>query len=240
MSTVLARLGGRLRHDGGFTLAEMLTVMAMLGVITSVAFGALIASRQTVTGTAVRFDQVQQAKAATESLTRTLRTAVVPTQVFATCSACGSAFLTADASTVQFYANVSNPAGITGPSRVTYALAANGDLTETVQPPDAHVADDFNFQYCAPVSATCKAWTRTIARGVVASASAPLFGYTDVAGATIAVPVSAARLADVKGMDLALTVRSSTQVKGSTVVTHVSMPNADALPQATSTATATP
>ena len=95
MRTLLAALKDRLRHDEGFTLAEMLAVMAMLGVITSVAFGALIASRKTVTGTAVRFDQVQQAKAATESMTRTLRTAVVPTQVFATCSTCGSAFLTA-------------------------------------------------------------------------------------------------------------------------------------------------
>jgi prepilin-type N-terminal cleavage/methylation domain-containing protein len=235
---VIARLRARLPRgadDRGFTLAETMTVMIILGLVTAVAFAALLATRDTVTGTAVRFDQVQQAKSAVESMTRTLRSAVLPSQVYATCTTCGSAVVTAGATTVQVYSNVENPANVSGPSKVTYTVDAAGNLTETVQPPDPHTSDNFNYQYCAPVSPTCRAWTRTLARGVVVSATTPLFGYTTSAGASLAVPVSGAALADIRGVDLWVTVRVGTKVPGTTVVTHVGMPNADAIPAATAT-----
>jgi prepilin-type N-terminal cleavage/methylation domain-containing protein len=97
----LRRLGTRRRDDSGFTLVEMLTVTVMLTIVTAVAFGALFATRGTVTGTVARFDQVQQAKSAVEAMTRTLHSAVLPRQVYGTCTACTSAVVTAEARTLQ-------------------------------------------------------------------------------------------------------------------------------------------
>lgn len=228
--------------ESGFTLAETLTVMMILGIITALTFGAIIATQKTVRGSIARLDQTQQAKIGVESMTKNLRTAVLPSQILGSCASCeDAAFLAGDWNKVQFYANINNPSNTVGPSKVTYALDASGTLKETIQPPDAHAADDYDYTYCTTIGVgTCKAYTRVVARNVQATAAKPLFTYFDYSGAKLALPISGATLADVNSMDLRLTVKSSPEVKGGTVITHVTMPNADALAQATDSATPTP
>ncbi|GAA4354072.1 PulJ/GspJ family protein [Angustibacter luteus] len=239
--TVLRLRLPRRRLDEGFTLVEMLTTMLLLSVISALAFGALIGTQKTVRGNIGRLDQTQQAKVAGDTITKNLRTAVLPSQILGTCTDCqDAAFLSGDWNKVSFFANINNPANTVGPSKVTYALAANGSLTETVQPPNAHAADDYNYTYCAPISATCKAYSRTVARNVVASATAPIFTYYDYSGGQLSVPITGTTLADVNSINIVLTIKSSKEVKGGTIVTHVTMPNADSLEQSTATATATP
>ena len=61
-----------------------------------------------------------------------------------------AAFIQGTPKSVQFYANINNDRNIVRPSRVTYAVNASNELIETVQAPDAHAADDFDYQYCTP------------------------------------------------------------------------------------------
>lgn len=236
------RLGRRrdaARPDGGFTLVETMTVMMLLGIITALTFGAIISTQKTVRGTIARLDQTQQAKTAAESMGKNLRTAVLPSQILATCSGCDdSAFLSGDWNKVQFYANINNQSNTVGPSKVSYALDAAGTLTETIQPPDAHAADDYDYTYCTNIGVgTCKAYTRVVARNVQASSAKPLFTFFDYSGTKLVLPITGSSLADVNSMDLFLTVKSSREVKGGSVVLHVTMPNADAQAQATATPT---
>lgn len=234
----LKRLGTRgVDSDRGFTLAEMMAVISILGIISALAFGALIGSQKTVRGNVARLNQTQQAKTAVESMTKTLRTAVLPSQIMAACAGCDTAaFLNATSSSVQFFANINNAANVVGPSKVSYALSG-GVLTETIQPPNPHDPTDYDYQYCAPISATCKAFVRTVAKDVVTSPSAPLFTYFNYSSAKLPVPITGTALANVNSIDIAVTVKSSPEVKGGTVVTHVTMPNADALAQSSATPT---
>lgn len=226
-------------RDRGFTLVEMMGVIVLLGFVSAMAFGAIISTQKTVRGSVARLDQTQQAKTAAESMTKLLRTAVLPSQILATCATCqDAAFLAGDWNRVSFFANINNQSNTVGPSRVSYVLDAAGTLTETVQPPNAHAADDYDYQYCAPISSTCKAFVRVVARKVVASASTPLFTYLNYDGAKLTAPISGTALGEVNSVDLALTVKSSREVKGGTILTHVTMPNVDSLVQSTATPTA--
>ena len=135
---------------------------------------------------AARIDQSQQGKVATESMTKALRTAVLPKQLSATCTGCDiSAFISGNVRSVQFYANLNNDytvvtTGTTtnGPSKVTYTVASNGELTETIRRPNPHAPTDYNYQYtCTAGTGGCIAISRVIARGV--STSQKLFTYYD-------------------------------------------------------------
>jgi prepilin-type N-terminal cleavage/methylation domain-containing protein len=223
----MRRLRGMRGSDRGFTLAEMLAVMSILAVISSLAFGALMQSQKTVRGNANRLDQVQQAKAAIETMTKTVRTAVLPSQIGGGNTDL-SAFLSADWNRVSFYANIYNPANVNGPSKVSYVLSANGDLTESVQAPSGVDASGA-YTYCVVGPPSCVVKTRIVARKVVYSSAKPLFVYYSVAQpAGMAVPLTATTLPDVNSVDISLSVRTGSQVPASTVVTRVSLPNANA------------
>jgi hypothetical protein len=126
----------------------------------------IIAAQKNVNGNSARLDQIQQGKVAMESMSKTLRTAVRPSQLNATCTGCDqAAFLQGNARSVQFYANINNPANILGPSRVSYTVDNSGVLRETLQAPNPHAANDYNYQYCTP-GPGCTVISRVLARGV--------------------------------------------------------------------------
>lgn len=229
------------QRDEGVTLIEMLVVVGILGTVLAIVTEGMIVAQRTMTDNASRLDGLSQTNVALESMTRVLRTAILPSQVQATCSGCDvAAFIAGDATSVQFYANVDNdgilPASGTtdlGPRRVTYSVSNDGVLTETVQKPNVHAVTDFNFQYCTP-GPGCPVRTRVLARDVQPGA---LFAYYDRTGAVIAPPLQSAtsKLKAVDSIDLLLRVRPSSRASAATVTARVTLPNADSLIQATPT-----
>ena len=186
--SLLHRLAGPARaeragHDesgaeGGYTLVELVMVIFVLGIVLAGVQTTLIFTQRTVGQNSMRLDQSAQSKTAMDSMSRILRTAVLPSQLNATCTTgSAAAFIQGTATSVQFYANLNNDANTVGPSRVTYNVT-NGVLTETIQPPDSHAVGDYNYQYCNPVLPTCTTdVTRVLARNV--QTTNPLFTYYD-------------------------------------------------------------
>jgi prepilin-type N-terminal cleavage/methylation domain-containing protein len=242
MITAIRRRLPRVRAEGGFTLVEMLTVVLLLSIIIGVSMGELMGAQGQTRNNAVRSDQTQQSKNAVETMTKNLRTAVLPSQIQGTCTAgCTTAFLLADWNKVQFYANINNPTNTVGPSQVSYTLTA-GTLVEVIRPPDPHATGASDYTYVCTngttnAYGTCTVSTRTIATSVVASATAPLFAYFDYSGNQLTVPLASTALANVDSISLTLLIKTSPKVQGSTVITHVTLPNADALVQSTSSPT---
>jgi len=235
------RLRELLRRDAGVTLIEMMVVVSILGVIMAIVTQGLMTAQRTMNDNASRLDGLSQTNLAMEGMTRVLRTAILPSQVQATCAGCDvAAFISGDARSVQFYANVNNDgilptAGTTdlGPRRVTYAVNGSGDLTETVQKPNPHSVTDFDYQYCTP-GPGCPVQTRVLARDVE---DGSIFTYYDREGNAISTPLQseASKLKAVDSIDLVLRVRPSERTQPATVTARVTLPNADSLIQPTPT-----
>jgi type II secretory pathway pseudopilin PulG len=232
----------RERSTAGVTLVEVVVVTAMLTVVLGMAQEALILTTRTVGDNAVRLDQSQQAKTAIEAMSQTLRTAILPKQLSGTCTGCATAaFIAGGATSVQFYANINNDlvvptSGTTtfGPRKVSYVLGTDGTLTETLQAPDVHAFDNYNFTYCTP-GPSCPVRKRILARNVVITNA--LFTYYSKTGATLPVPLesSTSYLQAVDSIDVLLTVRTAQRVQGNTVTTRIMLPNADSAPTPSAT-----
>ncbi len=226
--------------DDGFTMIEMMVVVGILGMVLAMALGMTITIARHMGVNGIRIDQSQQAKVAADSMTKSLRTAVLPKQLSATCTGCDvSAFLSGDVRSVQFYANLTNdytlvlaPSTITtnGPSKISYSVASTGVLTETIRRPNPHRADDFDYQYtCTAGSGGCLVTTRDIARRV--STTQQLFTYYDRNGVVLAPPLTGDELASVDSVDITLKVQESPSTPGVDIVTRVTLPNAGVLPE---------
>jgi prepilin-type N-terminal cleavage/methylation domain-containing protein len=218
------------RSDEGVTLIEMVVVIAILSGVLAMVMTVIIAAQKNVNGNSARLDQIQQGKVAMESMSKTLRTAVRPSQLNATCTGCDqAAFLQGNARSVQFYANINNPANILGPSRVSYTVDNAGVLTETLQAPNPHAATDYNYQYCTP-GPGCTVISRVLARGV--SLSKTMFTYYDASNNTFStLPLASTDLPRVDSIDIIVNVSSSAQVSSTTFTQRVTLPNADAVQQ---------
>ena len=218
------------RSDEGVTLIEMVVVIAILSGVLAMVVTVIIAAQKNVNGNSARLDQIQQGKVAMESMSKTLRTAVRPSQLNATCTGCDqAAFLQGNARSVQFYANINNPANILGPSRVSYTVDNSGVLTETLQAPNAHAATDYNYQYCTP-GPGCTVTSRVLARGV--SLNQNMFTYYDASNNTFStLPLASADLPRVDSIDIIVNISSSAQVSATTFTQRVTLPNADAVQQ---------
>jgi len=238
---VIARLWRERREaapgDEGYTLVEMVVVVGILTVVLAAVQGTLIMTNKAVGQNAARLDQSQQARVAIDSMTRNLRTAVLPSQL--NCSSCASAaFINGTATSVAFYANINNDANAIGPSQVTYTITA-GVLHETIQPPDAHAVGVYNYTWtsCSP-GPGCSKIDRVLARGVLTAApAAALFTYYDKSGAAITtLPLTATDLAKVDSVDVVIQVDSSVSsaINPTTLTQRVTLPNADSVPQPSS------
>jgi prepilin-type N-terminal cleavage/methylation domain-containing protein len=226
----LRRTSGR--GEDGFSLVEMLSTMVVMGVLTSIVSTMLITSVKATHDNSIRIDQINSGRIAMESMTRVIRTAVLPASLASCASACGAttAFITATPTTMSFYADVDNAANAIGPSQIIINLDAAGNLTESVQRPD-------------PGSATTGyTWNNAslkrvnlLAKGVQSAAGANLFTYYLFGSSTpFAGSVTGTNLANVDAVDILLKVDlPNAKVAPTTYVQRVSLPNVDTVIEST-------
>ena len=235
-------LRGRLHRGGGdqsgFTLIEMVVVISILGVVLAMVQTMSVMAFKDVGTNATRLDQAQQAKSGIESMSKVLRTAVLPSQLLGSCTLCDlSAFLQGTTNSVSFYANVFNPNNTIGPSKASYTVDPadpKGKLVEVIQPPDAHLVTDTNYQYCVASASTCTTdKTRVVAYGVTGLST--LFTYYDKNGGVLTPPLDATELTQVDSMDIVLTIKRTATTKSTTLTQRVTLPNADSVVDDTTT-----
>ncbi|WP_448629389.1 PilW family protein [Cellulomonas soli] len=229
------------------SLPELLISMMLLGVVmvavTSLSIGFMRTNQQSIN----RQDQIDTARSATERMSKTLRTAVMPSQLSSACvGTCAvEAFVKGEDYAVQFYANLNNAGNAIGPSRVTYTVVTDAggvrSLVEKVQRPDSNVPTATGYAYCdaeaVGASADCRERlsTRTLAEGLVQGT--PLFTYYQGSSATPMSPaasggsLTAANLAKVLAIELHVTVQQqgSVETRPTTYIQRITLPNAQAV-----------
>jgi type II secretory pathway pseudopilin PulG len=240
---VTRRLRRAAYGDAGTSLTELLVTMALFSVVMIAALSLSIGFMRTNADTTTRQDQVDAARVASEAMTRSLRTAVLPSQLITNCvdkTLCeDKAFLLGQKYTVRFYANLDNPGNTVGPSKVSYGVSAAGDLVEKIQVPDSAsvAAGGGYYTYCDAESASatpaCKKrlTVRTAAKDVLTNTGAALFSYFDENGTRLdpgSTGLSADDLAKVAAVELAVTVKSSPRIRSTTYIQRVSLPNVQA------------
>jgi Flp pilus assembly pilin Flp len=238
MLQVLTRpLLRRLRRDeDGVTLAELTVTIVVLGLLVSATVLMVSASMRVSSGNKERLDQSNSASIAMQRVSRTLRTAVLQSQLTTTCTLAictESAFLKGTRTSVQFYADVDNPKNSVGPSRVTYDVTG-GVLTETVQKPDSPVPDANGYRYCTP-GPGCNIRTTVLATDVQTTGAVfSFYTATDPVNAivlTTGQQLSAAQLKAVDSIDVSLVVQRAggANVAGASMIQRVALPNADSV-----------
>jgi prepilin-type N-terminal cleavage/methylation domain-containing protein len=227
----------RIRHeDDGVTLTELIVTVVVLGLLASATVLMVSASMRVSSGNKERLDQSNTAAIAMQRVSRTLRTAVLQSQLTTSCTLAictESAFLKGTPTSVQFYADVDNPKNSVGPSRVTYDVTA-GVLTETVQQPDSPTPDAAGYHYCS-AGPGCAIRSTVLATDVQTATSIFSF-YTaaDSVNAIALAPASqltAAQLKAVDSIDVSLVVQKAggANVAGASMVQRVALPNADSV-----------
>jgi prepilin-type N-terminal cleavage/methylation domain-containing protein len=216
------------RHDGGYSLVELLVAMAVASTVLGLVTSAMIAMLHNGAAANSRLANLDQIRIGVDALSKNLRTAIRPEQLNPTCSAsCSSAFDTATGSQVVFYANVGDKVGTkAAPTRITYSIAADpndttghtASVTETRQ----HVAPTWTTGDYSWSAGT----TRVVSRGItwpLPSSNGPLFTYYNGSNAALAAP-SGSTLAQIASIRIALPVGDAAHPSPG-VSTSVFLPN---------------
>jgi hypothetical protein len=223
--------GQKLGDDAGLTLVELSVAMLLTGLLITSCLALYTSALRTASGTQSRLEEISDGRIAMAAVSRSLRTAILPNQLFDTASTDTAAFIEATPWSVRFFANIDNPGNTVGPSKVTYTI--QGDrLIETIQPPNPRAAGETVFTYCDPADASCPVRTRTLAWNVQQPAGQPLFTYFDQLGNAFSAttPLTQADMERVDAVDLRLTLFTGRSGgDGTTYVTRVSLPNRDAV-----------
>lgn len=221
----------RAGDDTGMSLVELsVTALIFSSLVTAVA-SLYIGSLQTATGTQRRLEEINDGRVAVSAMGRSLRTAILPSQLYDTSSTETAAFIEATPESIRFYANIDNADNAIGPSKVTYRVVA-GQLQEVVQRPNARAVGDRAFVYCVP-GPGCPTRTKILARKVVTGAQ-PIFRYYDALGTVLpGATLTTAQLEVVDSVDVAVTVRQKgSGGNGTTYALRVALPNHDAVVRA--------
>jgi prepilin-type N-terminal cleavage/methylation domain-containing protein len=216
------------QDERGLTLVELSVTMMIMAVLAAAAAALYVGSLKTATGTQSRLEEVNDGRIAVSAMSRSLRTAILPSQLYDTSSTETAAFIEATPLSMRFYANINNPDNSIGPSRVTYTVTPQGELVETVQPPNQPVINN-KYVYCDPAAAGCSVSSKVLARGV--DPAVRIFTYYDPLGASMSGSVlSQAQMENIDSVDVSLTVEQrGSGGDGSTYVTRIALPNHDAV-----------
>lgn len=237
----------RATADRGTSITELLISMMLLGVVIATTAVMTISFQRTNGQNMARQDQIDVARATAERMTKTIRTAIKPSQLpGCTATACDvDAFISASQTSMQFYANLQNTSNLVGPRRVTYSVATTGanagKLVEKVQVPESATPGAAGYVYCdaeaAGATALCKSRlkVRTLASGVLSSGTEPLFRFYGSSGSelplTPGVPLTAAQIEQVLSVEILVKVQGSspTRPKPTTYIQRVLLPNTQAV-----------
>ncbi|GIG36863.1 PulJ/GspJ family protein [Cellulomonas pakistanensis] len=190
--------------DAGVTLTELVVAMTVFGIIL-MGVATLTAGIHRSDGAARdRVDDTAEGSYALEQIDRAVTRAAVPTTLGGRERA---AFAEAGPGTMVLYADLDDPGGAAGPSRVELVLA-DGVLSQTVRRPvegtrDTYCADDDGSPACDG-----RVRTLVLARAVRNDGTEPLFTYLDAEGAVTDEPHR------VRAVEVALVVQQDPSTGG--------------------------
>jgi type II secretory pathway pseudopilin PulG len=216
----------RLRGDDGMTLVETM-VAAFVGLLVMGAAATLFsAALQTTRTTTDRVTAVNSARLSVESIGRTLRTAIRPSQLGDGVST-SLAVLEATGTRLRFYANVDNATEAVGPSRVTYDLTG-GTLVQSVQRPTSPVDPTVGFAWCDDTLSSCPVRRTVLATGVASGSGFTYYATDGTALVPGAGGLDATQRELVNSVDVRVSVAGSGTSGPSTAMTRVELVNTDA------------
>jgi len=210
VSRVQSRLYG---EDAGFTLAELLVTMMLLGLFTSITLATVLQTSRAVTQESTRLDSLGIATVAMNDLTKTIR-AAAEIQVAGTANL--PAFAAVGPESMTLYANL-GPV----PSKIAYTIDGSRELIKQRTEADPSSRPYWTF----PTTAT----TTTVARKIPSATTPPLFTYYDGDGNVVAPTGSTdpAVLLTIESVSISLTVQANgiAGVPAVTIQNKVAMPN---------------
>jgi hypothetical protein len=203
--------------------------MMIMAVLAAACATLFVGALRTASSTQARLDEINEGRVAVSRVGRTLRTAILPSQLYDTSSTDVAAFISAEPESIRFYANLDNPGNVVGPSRISYELTSDNALVERVQPPLPRAAGDTQFRYCDPAVPSCVVHERVVARNVVPGE--PIFTYFDQLGDVLGPgTLGSDDLENVDSIDVRITVREkAASGDGSTYVLRIALPNHDSV-----------
>ena len=190
----------RPREDGqaGITMVEMAVVVALLGLVLTVAMQGVVSYQRATAGADTRQQNLEEARTVMAVLTKDLRTA--------------TAFTTMTATDVTF-TGLLNTAATAPANQLRLWVDAGGVLREAVTPPDNPNA--------SPLTYTGTPTTRIVGRGLVSTAG--LLSFRDTADA-VTTSLTAVRSVVIT-VSVDLPSRSGVDVPATVLSSRVFLPN---------------
>jgi prepilin-type N-terminal cleavage/methylation domain-containing protein len=207
------------RDERGLTLVELMMASALLSLVLAASAAALASYQRTAAGSDIRLENLTEAQAIMDIVSRDIRTATRPPE-----QASESPFVVAAANEVRFYANLRTT---TGPKLVRlYVDSITGRvIEEAIEPTGA-----------SPYSYTSPPVVRVVGRHFANPSSQPLLTYVDEEGNVLSgSPLTADQRRQIDSVRIDLSIRKSTNlgVRATTMRTTVRLPNVDYTPVAT-------
>ena len=184
--------------QGGVTMVEMAVVVALLGVVLTMAFQGVVSYQRATASADTRQQNLDQARIVMAVLTKDLRTA--------------TEFTAATASDVTF-TGLLNTAATAPPNQLRLYVDTGGVLREAVTPPDNPNA--------SPLTYTGTPTTRVVGQGLVSTSS--LLSFRDSADAVTTTLTAVASVVITVTVDLPS--RSGAEVPPTVLTSRVFLPN---------------
>jgi len=186
------------RGQAGITVVEMAVVVALLGLVLTMAMQGVVSYQRATAGADTRQQNLEQARTVMAVLTKDLRTA--------------TAFTATSATDVTF-TGLLNTAATAPANQLRLWVDSNGVLREAVTPPDDPNA--------SPLTYTGSPTTRIVGRGLVATSG--LLSYRDSADAVTSSLTAVTSVVITVSVDLPS--RSGADVPPTVLSSRVFLPN---------------
>jgi prepilin-type N-terminal cleavage/methylation domain-containing protein len=219
MQRLVQALRRATRDERGLTLVELMMASALLSLVLAASAAALASYQRTAASSDIRLENLTEAQAIMDIVSRDIRTATRPPQ-----QSSESPFVVAGANEVRFYANLRTT---TGPKLVRlYVDSTTGRvIEEAIEPAGA-----------SPYTYTSAPIVRVVGRHFANAATQPLLTYLDEEGNVLSGnPLTADQRLQIDSVQIDLSIRKSTNlgVRATTVRTTVRLPNVEYTPLVT-------